>query len=99
MSKELQQIIDILTDPKGDIATIKEHCKEMSNHLKVLNGRVTKLELHEEQCPIQEVKRDTDIIRFFVRHPKVFYFMAVIIGTVISINGMELIIKLIKLIM
>ena len=94
---ELQQILNILTDPKGDIAEIKENCKQMKNHLIMLNGRVTKLEYTQENCPVNDIKNETDVVRFFSRKPKIFFFVISLIAVIIGVNSIELVFKLIKI--
>lgn len=85
----LQEILKQLGEVRDDV-------KEVRKQTTATNGRVTKLELHELNCPIEDIKKQTEVIRFFVKYPKIFYFMAVIIGLIIGINGAELILDILK---
>ena len=61
------------------------------------NGRVTRLEDHEAICPIKDVKKQTEVIRFFYNYPKIMYFIIALIVLVTGFNSLEIIISLIKI--
>jgi ABC-type lipoprotein release transport system permease subunit len=60
------------------------------------NGRVTILEIHEKECPIKDVQKNTEIFAFFVTHPKIFYFCVALIATLIGFNFIDIVTTLIK---
>jgi hypothetical protein len=63
---------------------IKGTLKELNTKVGIQNGRVTMLEHRHNECKIDEVTEQTEILRMFYKHPKLTGVFLALIAVIIS---------------
>lgn len=73
----MQQILDNQKAFEDRLVRMEDKVDKTLDQTKITNGRVNTLEAVQHNCPVKEIQKETDEVRFYSRHPRLLRFTVI----------------------